>query len=306
MCPAKLPAIGMEFLYNADYDICTTEARGNKYPIPTPTQTSNIAGSARRSRGALPVIIHSNLGNPGNAPASRPGYNLVASLDVEWTKNYRIKNGNVPFCWSVTWLQISKDHDSSLPLGFSFTSAYVSDSDETQSLIKAADAEIGLILNQADLIIGHQVSSDLAVLCNASQDPLPEVQRLRDRWHRRREAASGPVVIDSRYDTDNILTGASRRLVDVCMELNLDVTQPELARTSMTALHRVWLTRADPSARERITVLNLRHGLSTAYVALRSAGFARWNGQVNVNHVLDRQLEGRFAWLKSPVFRRLV
>jgi len=252
------------------------------------------------------MIIHSNLGNPGIAPAPRPGYSLVASLDVEWTKNYRIKNGNVPFCWSITWLQIPKSCNSSLPLGFSFTSAYVSDSDETQSLIKAADAEIGLILNQADLIIGHQVSSDLAVLCNASQDPLSEVQRLRGRWHRRREAASGPVVIDSRYDVDKILTGTSRRLVDVCTELNLDVTQPELASTSMTALHRVWLTRADPSARERITVLNLRHGLSAAYVALRSVGFARWNSQVNVNRVLDRQLEGRFAWLKSPVFRRLV
>ena len=105
-----------------------------------------------------------------------------------------------------------------------------------------------------------------------------------------REAVSGPVVIDSRYDADNILTGTSRRLVDVCTELNLDVTQPELFSTSMTALHRVWLTRGDASARERITVLNLRHGLSAAYVALASADLARWDCRVNVNQVLDRQL----------------
>lgn len=252
------------------------------------------------------MIIHSNLGGLEHAPARRPGYRLAASLDVEWTKNYRIKNGNVPFCWSVTWLQVSQDHGSALPSGFNFTSAYVTGNDETQSLIRAADAEIALILNHADLIIGHQVSSDLAVLCNASPHPLPQVQRLRGYWHCRREPASGPVVIDSRYDADNILTGTSRRLVDVCTELNLDVRQPELTRTSMTGLHRVWLTRGDASARERITVLNLRHGLSAAYVALRSADLARWDSQVNVSQVLDWQLDGRFAWLKSPAFCRLV
>jgi hypothetical protein len=113
-------------------------------------------------------------------------------------------------------------------------------------------------------------------------------------------------VIDSRYDTGNILAGTSRRLVDVCTELNLDVTQPELARKSMTALHRDWLTRGDVSARERITVLNLRHGLSAAYVALKSARLAHWDDPVNVNQILDQQLGGRFGWLTSPVFRRLV
>jgi hypothetical protein len=233
------------------------------------------------------MIIHSNLGELGRVPARRPGYRLVASIDVEWTKNYRIRNGNVPFCWSVIWLQVPEGRGSALPPGFSFTSAYVTDADETQSLITAADAEIGLILNHADLIIGHQVSSDLAVLCNASQRSLPEVQRLRSHWHGRREATSGLVVIDSRYDASNILAGTSRRLVDVCTELNLDVTQPELTRTSMTALHR-------------------RHGLSAAYVALRSVGLASWDSQVNVNQVLGRQLDGRFAWLESPAFCRLV
>jgi hypothetical protein len=253
-----------------------------------------------------PMIIHSNLGELGRVPTRRPGYILVASIDVEWTKNYKIKNGNVPFCWSVTWLQVSNSHDSDLPPGFEFTSAYVTNNNETQSLIMAAEAEIGQILKHADLIIGHQVSSDLAVLCNASEHFLPEVQRLRDHWHSRRESMSGPILIDSRYDTNNVLSGTSRRLVDVCAELDLDVTQPELTRTSMTALHRVWLTHGDKSARERITVLNLRHGLSAAYVALRSADLARWDRQVNVNQVLDRQLDDRFAWLKSPAFCRLV
>lgn len=65
-----------------------------------------------------------------------------------------------------------------------------------------------------------------------------------------------------------------RRLVDVCTGLSLDVTQPELARTSMPAWHRQWLNEG----RERISVLNLRHSLSTAQVAARHEGLARGNG----------------------------
>jgi hypothetical protein len=252
------------------------------------------------------MIINSNLGGLGRAPTRRAGHRLVASLDVEWTKNYKIKNGNVPFCWSVTWLHIPGLPTAPLPIGFQFTSAYVTSNDETQDLITAADTEITIILSHADLVVGHQVSSDLAVLCNASQRPLSGVQRLRRQWHHRREAAPGPAVIDSRYDTDNILAGPSRRLVDVCTELGLDVTQPELARTSMTALHRVWLSDQDPEARERITVLNLRHGLSAAYVALRSGGLAAWDSPLNVNQLLNQQLDGRFAWLNSPAFRQLM
>jgi hypothetical protein len=230
----------------------------------------------------------------------------VASLDVEWTKNYKIKNGNVPFCWSVTWLQIPYRTDAALPVGFAFTSAYVTSTEETQNLIAAADREIAAVLQHADLVIGHQVSSDLAVLCNASQRPLQAVEALRHRWHRRREATTGPAVIDSRYDSDSILTSKSRRLVDVCTELNLDVTQPELARMSMTALHRVWLNEGDPAARERITVLNLRHGLSAAYVALKSTGFGRWDKHLNVNQVLNQQLNGLFSWLDTAAFRQLL
>lgn len=51
--------------------------------------------------------------------------------------------------------------------------------------------------------------------------------------------------------------------VDVCAELRLDVTQPELRGSSMTALHRRWPQDGDVAAREKITVLNLRHSLST-------------------------------------------
>jgi hypothetical protein len=253
------------------------------------------------------VIINSNLGGAGRRP-SRNGADLLlaASIDIEWTKNYKIKNGNVPFCWSVTWFQIpASGVPTTPPAGFDYTSAYVGDTGETQDLIDAADAEITAILNSADVIIGHQLSSDLAILKNASKRQLPGVQALRDLWHQRRNP-SLPAVVDSRYDAGDILTGTSRRLVDVCTELHLDVTQPELARTSMTGLHRVWLNDGDPAARERITVLNLRHGLSAAYVALRSTGHSTWNRPINLNQTLHEQLAGTFDWLDTPTFQQLL
>lgn len=132
------------------------------------------------------------------------------------------------------------------------------------------------------------------------------MESLRSLWHSRGLGGDTPLIVDSRYDSDALLLGTSRRLVDVCTELRLDVTQPELARTSMTALHRIWLQNGDPSARERITVLNLRHGLSAAYVGLRSANLVSWSTPVNVNRILARQLTGSFAWLDSPAFQNLL
>jgi len=43
----------------------------------------------------------------------------------------------------------------------------------------------------------------------------------------------------------------------------------------MTALHRRWLELGDVTAREKITVLNLRRALSTALVAARASGLHR-------------------------------
>jgi hypothetical protein len=252
------------------------------------------------------VILSDNLPGTRQAPPRSDGSRLVASIDVEWTKNYKIKNGNIPFCWSVTWLRVPMSHNAQVPSKFAYCSAYVASSGETQDLIDAADTMIMSVLASADLIVGHQLSSDIAILRNASTRPLPAVESLRSLWHSRGHGGGAPLVIDSRYDSGALLLGTSRRLVDVCTELRLDVTQPELARTSMTALHRIWLQNGDPSARERITVLNLRHGLSAAYVALRSANLVSWSTLVNVNQILARQLEGSFAWLDNPAFQNLL
>src|SRR5216683_2596332 len=232
------------------------------------------------------MIVSGNLPSPGIVSVRPPGMVLVAGVDVEWSKNYRIRGGNVPFCYS---------------------SAYVHDIGETQDLATRAGLALGSVLRDADLIAGHQLSSDLAVLASASPLPITGVAAARAAWHQRRQATTGGRrIVDTRYDAGHVLACPSRRLVDVCADLRLDVTQPELRGTSMTALHRRWLETQDMTAREKITVLNLRHSLSTAIVAAHAAGLGRWQGGLNVNRLLAAGLGGAFGWLASPEFTALL
>ena len=255
------------------------------------------------------MIVVSSMGGPGRAPTRPEGASLVASVDVEWSKNYRVRNGNRPFCYSVVYLAIPSQHRP-VDLArqpFAYTSVYVERDDETADLVRLADLDLRVALADADRVAGHQLSSDLAVLAaNAAMGPAG-VLAAREAWHGRRdEPLPARRVIDTRYDSGHILKCQSRRLVDVCTSLHLDVSQPELRGISMTALHREWLQNRDDVARERISVLNLRHSLSTALVALRTAGRGTWNGTLNVNRLLRAQLEGTFEWFGSPAFSRLV
>ena len=254
--------------------------------------------------------VISDLGGPGTVPARPAGMRLVASVDVEWSKNYRITNGNRAFCYSIVWLAMpASDDPLTLTSGLPFwsTSVYLDRDDERLELVALAAADIGAAAQTADLMVGHQLCSDLAVLAaNAGAAVPAALTAARQAWHDRRAEASGRRVVDTRFDAGHVLCNASRRLVDVCGELRLDVTQPELARKSMTALHRDWLERADVEARERVTVLNLRHSLSTAYVALRAAGHLVWRTPLNVNANLAAQWAGRVGWLDHPTFRALI
>jgi hypothetical protein len=74
----------------------------------------------------------------------------------------------------------------------------------------------------------------------------------------------------------------------------------------MTALHRRWLDLGDVTAREKITVLNLRHSLSTALVAARAAGLARWQPGLKVKQLLAAELGDVFGWLAHPGFTALL
>jgi hypothetical protein len=256
------------------------------------------------------LIVSTNVPGPGFAPPRPPGARMLAAIDVEWSKNYRIRGGNVPFCYSVIWLPLSADHTSTdLGTGrFWYASVYVEETSESAELAARADAALECLLEHASLITGHQLCSDLAVLAAASTAPQPPaIVAAATAWRQRRRDTSGqPRFLDTRYDAGHILSCRSRRLVDVCADLRLDVTQPELRGTSMTALHRRWIDLGDTAAREKITVLNLRHSLSTALVAARAAALAHWRPGLNVNRLLAEELGDAFGWLAHPVFTALL
>ena len=250
----------------------------------------------------------------GNIPAGEalpfpPGDRLLASVDVEWSKNYRVKGGNVPFCFSVVWLPLPAAGEGTVAdtSRFWYTSAYVEDDGERGDLITAAGSALACLSSHATLIAGHQLCSDLAVLAAAADGEAPAIQAAAASWRQRRRPVPGqPAFLDTRYDAGHVLACQSRRLVDVCADLRLDVTQPELRGASMTALHRRWTERGDTTAREKITVLNLRHSLSTAIVAARAAALAHWEPGLNVNRLLAGQLGGELGWTASPAFTALL
>jgi hypothetical protein len=254
------------------------------------------------------VIISSNIPSSGLMPERSPRTRMLAAIDVEWSKNYRIRGGNVPFCYSVVWLPLPAS-DASTGLDttrFWYTSAYVQDASQCPDLVAGADTVLACLMGNARLIAGHQLCSDLAVLAAAGERP-PAVAAAAAAWRERRQEPGGqPRFLDTRYDAGHVLACQSRRLVDVCADLGLDVTQPELRGTSMTALHRRWLESGDVTAREKITVLNLRHSLSTVMVAARAAGLAHWEPGLNVNRLLADGLDRAFGWLTQPVFTALL
>ncbi|PPT14778.1 hypothetical protein [Streptomyces cinnamoneus] len=256
------------------------------------------------------MITVSSMANPGRPPAKPADTIRVASLDAEWTKNFRIKNGNRPFCFSVVLVDVPiGDGPAALDeLPFAYTSVYLEDPAETQALVDTAADTIAQVFADADLITGHQLCSDLAVLAANADTPPPALTSARGAWSKRRVSADdAPQVLDTRYDAGHLLTGTSRRLVDVCTELNLDVTQPELLRHSMPKLHRRWLENGDIEARERVSVLNVRHSLSTALVAIAAAGHGHWDSQgLNVNRMIATHAEGAWGWLTSRTFRDLL
>ena len=256
------------------------------------------------------MIISSNLAGPGLVPECPPGTCLAAAIDVEWSKNYRIRGGNVPFCYSVAWLPLPASGASAGldAARFWYASAYVQDASQCPDLVAGADTALACLMGNARLIAGHQLCSDLAVLAAAAAGARPlAIGTAAAAWRQRRQEPSGqPRFVDTRYDTGHVLACQSRRLVDVCADLRLDVTQPELRGTSMTALHRRWLELGDTTAREKITVLNLRHSLSTAMVAARAAGLAHWQPGLNVNRLLAGELGEAFGWLAHPVFTALL
>ncbi|MGX4695081.1 hypothetical protein [Streptomyces sp. JNUCC 63] len=258
------------------------------------------------------MIITSSLPNARSPqpPPMRTGAVRIASIDVEWTKNYRIKNGQRPFCYSVTWLDLPAGSTPDLAdVPFEWTSVYVEEPGEMDELVRHAAATVSAAAETSTIITGHQFCADLAVLeANAPADAVCHLQAARAQWRERRNTNPDERhYVDTRYDAGHLLTGTSRRLVDVCTELGLDVTQPELRKVTMPAWHRRWIEDGQEEGRERVSVLNLRHSLSTAYVAARTAGLAGWSDEgLNVNRVIAEGAKGAWAWLENPIFTELL
>ena len=92
------------------------------------------------------MIVSSNIPSSGLIPARPPGTRMLAAIDVEWSKNYRIRGGNVPFCYSVIWLPLPASGASTGldTARFWYTSAYVEDTSECADLVARADAALAM------------------------------------------------------------------------------------------------------------------------------------------------------------------
>jgi hypothetical protein len=229
----------------------------------------------------------------------------LVGFDVEWTKNYQIRNGSRPFCYSIA---IVATPTTKVPLSdvaqfFGYKSVYVDHADEEQQLIDAADADLAAAIKTRQMLVGHQVTSDIGVLKSASVAATPGIDDALDLWHHRRTHTT-PGFFDTRYDIDHLLSQPSRRLVDVCAELRLDVLQPEISG-SMTKVHRSFLERSDETLREKLMVLNLRHSLSSCLVALLALDLAD-PGHVDVNDLLIEELWDQLDYVRSGTLQSLL
>jgi len=241
----------------------------------------------------------------------KSGEALVIGFDLEWTKNYRVKNGNKPFCFSFVFFEKPlKLTDLEKYFEFGFYSCYCERSEDAQPLIERADELLGKFLRSSMriTIVGHQLSSDIAVIINyAGEKNVPNFIKLRDLWRNRKIATDKErfvEVFDSRYDLD-FLSQKSRRLVDVCDECKLVVVQPEIV-SSMTKMHNDFCNSGDTKTMEMLSVLNIRHSLSAMILFLLSQRRGKLKKKTNVNKILFDNLKKYFAYVETEAFKKLL
>lgn len=237
------------------------------------------------------------------------GTPLIVGFDVEWTKNYQMRNANKAFCFSLVRVSMNSPCDVNAiehQLLFDFVLGYSESEAECQQLCQVADHNISRILSPHNIIVGHQFSSDVSVLLACSDCSLPSIEELQHAWrtrhHHSEERAVG--VFDTRYDLPTSKHSASNKLVHVCPEWNLIVTQPEI-KGSMTKMQREFYLKRQLLTLEKIAVLNLRHSLSSILLYLfQSLGYPK--SAVNVNAILYRNLREHFAYVRSESFVSLL
>jgi hypothetical protein len=234
---------------------------------------------------------------------------LVVGFDVEWTKNYQQKQANRVFCFSLVWVKAQPPGNISAleqTLAFGFVSGYAESEEECQLLCSHANRCVDQVLSPHHIIVGHQFSSDLSVLLACSQERLPAVERLQRAWRTRRHPLAERIVgiFDTRYDLPTSKEAASNKLVNVCPAWNLLVTQPEI-QGSMTKMQRDFYQNHSLLTLEKITILNLRHSLSSVLLFLFHRD-ARPMHVVNINTILYHNLSEDFDYVRSEQFRQLL
>lgn len=238
-----------------------------------------------------------------------PTSDLVVSFDLEWTKNYQAPSSNMPFCFSFVCLPSHTDlGELTEHMDFGFVSVYAEQESETSVLVRTAEQILGDLMNGHITMVGQQLYSDIDVLLDRGKKlRMENFVLLRQLWSTRKNdrRRSGMKVFDTRFDMDSSLVGESRRLVDICGEYNLDVTQPEIT-SSMTRMHKEFLATQDHQIMEKLSVLNIRHSLSAALLYLFFRLGSKPEGEFNVNCILQRNLRSYFRYVKHVDFEKLI
>jgi len=234
---------------------------------------------------------------------------LILGIDLEWTKNYRIKHGNKPFCFSFVYFEPIRNFSKiERELRFGFELYYVEKEEETLSLANKIESGLKKFLQQGTktCFVGHQLSSDISVLMNLEEcSKLNNIGKLRRIWRERRNNKDNKIrVFDTRYDLEKFLTEKSRRLVDVCEELKLDVTQNEI-QGSMTKMQNDFIRTNNLSIFEKIAVLNLRHSLSSAVLFSLFTINHKPKKKLNINRIIYNNAKNYFGYLNQDYFVQL-
>ncbi len=242
--------------------------------------------------------------------------NCIIGFDAEWTKNYKIKNGNIPFCFSVIVIEkdtLSLEVLEKGTIQFNYIQYYCETSEEFRDLVVIAETWSSKILNALNtcVLCGHQISSDFSVLHNIGKahniSHLLYLEKVRNEW-KNRKTSLPTHIIDTRYDITQEFLGESRRLVDMCNDFLLDVTQPELKNSSMTKLQNTFYETNNKNIFERISVMNLRHSLCAVILywlneIIVSADQRKF---ININKSVYNRLNEDFDWIKSKEFLTLL
>lgn len=110
-------------------------------------------------------------------------------------------------------------------------------------------------------------------------------------------------VEDTRYDITN-LDCQSRRLVDVCKEYELNVTQPEI-KGSMSKMHLDFIKDHKKSFMEKLSIMNIRHSLSCAIMYNMYKADMKGT-KIYTNDIIYKNIKELFAYTQDNNFKELL